>query len=95
MLDDKNETIESLKLEIESAQKDQEGRIDISEYEKLNVKYRKNKDKLKSPEKKVFSLEEIGFFLGYLSKDQMRLEQISSHDKYTQTNNIRCKKKRN
>ena len=47
MLDDKNETIESLKLEIESAQKDQEGRIDISEYEKLNVKYRKNKDKLK------------------------------------------------
>ena len=51
MLDDKNDTIEQMKAEIDSLkseqEREQEGKVDIADFEKLNIKYRKGKDKLK------------------------------------------------
>lgn len=47
MLDDKNETIESLKSEIESIQRNNQNTVEIEKYEELQKKYNKNKEKIK------------------------------------------------
>ena len=56
MLDDKNDTIQNLKLQFQNIQKELQGKIDSGELQKLNNKYKKNKEKVKELEDKMLDV---------------------------------------